>query len=68
MMCSNSDWAVIIPISPRIGKFQLREVDFEILGGVGDINNSTSMSNYRDGPYRDLGMCVNKILSAWTKV
>ena len=46
MVCSNSDWAVIIPISPRIGKFQLREVDFEILGEAGDIYNSTSMSNY----------------------
>ena len=46
MVRSNSDWAVIIPISPRIGKFQLREVDFEILGEAGDIYNSTSMSNY----------------------
>ena len=68
MVCSNSDWAVIIPISPRIGKFQLREVDFKILGGAGDINNSTSMPNYLDGPYGDLGRCVNKVLSAWTEV
>ena len=67
MMCSKSDWAVIIPIFPRFGKFQLREVDFEVQGGAGDIKNSTSMTNYCDEPYGDLGICVNKVLSAWTQ-
>ena len=36
---------------------------FEILGEAGDINNLTSMPNYGDKPYRDLGICVNKFLS-----
>jgi len=26
------------------------------------------MHNYRDEPYGDLGICVNKVLSAWTEV
>ena len=30
--------------------------------------NSTSTPNYRDEPYDDLGMYVNKVLSAWTEV
>ena len=68
MMCSKSDWAVIIPIFPHFGKFQLREVDFEVQGEAGDIKNSTSMPNYCDEPYGDLGICENKILSAWTEV
>ena len=67
-MCSKSDWAVIIPIFPRFGKFQLREVDFEVQGGAGDIKNSTSMTNYCDEPYGDLGIYVNKDPSAWTEV
>ena len=41
---------------------------FEILGGAGDINNSISMANYWDGPYRDLGICVSKVSRAWTEV
>ena len=41
---------------------------FEILGGAGDIHNSTSMHYYCDGPYGDLGIYVNKVLSAWTEV
>jgi len=41
---------------------------FHILGEVADINNSTSMPNYCDGPHLDLGVCVNKVLSAWTEV
>ena len=39
-----------------------------ILGGAGDIYNSTSMPNYCDGPYIHLGVYINKVLSAWTKV
>ena len=45
--------------------------DFEIFmidGGTGDIYNSTSTPNYRDEPYADLGMYVNKVLSTWTEV
>ena len=68
MMCSKSDWAVIIPVFPRFGKFQLRKGDFEIQGEAGDIKNSTSMPNYCDEPYDDLRISVNKIPSAWTKV
>ena len=41
---------------------------FEFLGEAGDVNNSTSMPNHQDEPYRDLGLCVNKVLSAWTEV
>ena len=40
---------------------------FEITGGAGDIDNSTSMPNYCDEPYGDLGMYVTKVVSAWTK-
>ena len=68
MMCSNSDWAVIIPIFPRIGKFQLREVGFEIVGGAGDINNSISAPNYCNGAYIRLLPCANKVFSVWTEV
>ena len=39
---------------------------FEILGGAGDIYNSSSTPKYCDEPYGDLGMYVNKVLSAWT--
>ena len=45
--------------------------DFEILrllGGAGDIYNSTSMPNYCDGPYIHLGVYVNEVPSAWTEV
>ena len=41
---------------------------FKILGGTGDMYNSTSTPNYCDEPYVDLGMYVNKVLSAWTEV
>jgi len=41
---------------------------FEILGETGDIINSLSMSNCCDGPYIHLGICVNKVLSAWAEV
>ena len=68
MVCSNSDWAATISIFPHIGKFERREVDFEILGGAGDIYNSTSMPNYCDGPYIHLGVYVNEVPSAWTEV
>ena len=40
----------------------------EILGGAGDINNSISMPNYCNGPHGDLGVYVDKVLSAWTEV
>ena len=39
-----------------------------ILVGAGDINSSTSKPKYCDEPYADLGMDVNKVLSAWTEV
>ena len=68
MVCSKSGWAVIIAIFPRTGKFQLREVDYEILSRAGDIYNSTSMPNYCDGPYIHLGVYVNEVPSAWTEV
>ena len=45
--------------------------DFKKIGQdfrAGDINNSTSIPNYRDGPYRDLGIYVNEVLSAWSEV
>ena len=41
---------------------------FEFLGEAGDINNTTSMHNYQNGPYGDLGTYVNKVLSTWTEV
>ena len=41
---------------------------FEILGGVGDINNSISMSNYCNGPYIRLLLYATKDPSAWTAV
>ena len=41
---------------------------FEFLGGAGDINNSTSMPNYCNGPYIRLLPCANKVLSAWAEV
>ena len=41
---------------------------FKILGGAGDIHNSTSTPNYCDEPYGDLGMYVNKLRSTWTEV
>ena len=43
---------------------------FEILGEgeAGDINNSTSMLNYCNGPYIRLLPCANKGFSAWTEV
>ena len=39
-----------------------------ILNEAGDICNSTSTSKYCDERYGDLGMYVNKVLSAWTEV
>ena len=47
-----------------LGRFR----DFEILGGAGDIYNSTSMPTYCDGPYIHLGVYVNEVPSAWTEV
>ena len=41
---------------------------FEILGGAGDIYNSTTIPNYCDGPYIHLGVYVNEVPSAWTEV
>ena len=38
------------------------------LGGSGDIYNSISMPNYCDVPYRDLGTCTKKGISASAKV
>ena len=38
------------------------------MGEAGDIDNSTRMPNNCDGPYHDLGVCVNKESSAWTEV
>ena len=43
-------------------------VIFEIMGGAGDIYNSTSIPNYFDGPYIHLGVYVNEVPSAWTEV
>ena len=34
----------------------------------GDINNSTSMPNYCNGPYHDLGVYVKPTSSVWVKV
>ena len=42
--------------------------DFVILGEAGDIHNSTSMSNYCDKQYGDLGRYVKMRFSAWTEV
>ena len=36
-------------------------VIFEILGGAGDINNSTSVANYCNGPYSPSPMCKQGI-------
>ena len=41
---------------------------FELLGGVGDIHTSISMTHYCDEPYIQLGLYANKVLSAWTEV
>ena len=41
---------------------------FELLGGAGDIDNSTSMPNYCDGPYVDLGIYTTEVPSVWTAV
>ena len=41
---------------------------FEILGGAGDIHNSTSVPNYRSEAYGGLGNYVKKDPSAWTEV
>ncbi len=41
---------------------------FEILGGAGDIHNSTSIPNYCNEPCNDLGIYVNKVHSAWAEV
>ena len=54
-------------LTPEGRSGQIFEI-FEILGGAGDINNSISMPNYCDGPFSDLGKCVNKVRSAWTEV
>ena len=53
--------------SRRSRSGQIFEI-FGILGGAGDINNSTRKHNYRDGPYSYLGMYIKKVLSAWTEV
>ena len=37
---------------------------FEFLGGAGDINNSTSMPNYCNGPYIRLLPRASKVFSA----
>ena len=37
-------------------------------GRSGDINNLTSIPNYFDEPYRDLGVRLAKAPSAWTEV
>ena len=50
------------------GRFEQIFEIFEILGGAGDIYNSTSTPKYCDEPFGDLGMYVNKVLSAWTEV
>ena len=68
MVCSNSDWAVIIPILHRIGKFQLREVDFEFLGGLViyssyQVKRTTYLKSFHF-------LCTHprKDSSAWTEV
>ena len=53
--------------SRRSRSGQIFEI-FEILGGAGDVNNSISIPNYRNGLFSDLGKCVNKVLSAWADV
>ena len=42
--------------------------DFGDFWRAGDIHSSTSTPKYCDEPYGDLGMSVNKVLSAWTEV
>ncbi len=54
-------------VAPEGRSGQIFEV-FEILGGASDTHNSTSMPNCQDGPYGDLGVYVNEIISAWTEV
>ena len=54
-------------MAPEGRSGQIFEI-FEILGGAGDINNSTSMPNYCDGPFSNLLPYVSKVLSAWTEV
>ena len=54
--------------SPGVAIWADFEIFDEVLGGAGDINSSTSKSDYCDEPYGDLGMDVNKVLSAWTEV
>ena len=51
-------------VAPEGRSEQIFEV-FEILGGASDIHNSTSMPNYCDEPYRDVGVYTNKLSSAW---
>ena len=53
--------------SRRSRSGQIFEI-FEILGGPGDINNSISMVNHRNGPYLHLLPCTNEVFSAWTEV
>ena len=71
-----------LALGPRFGQVLVAQVEgfasrrsfwadfevFEILGGAGGINNSTSMPNYCNGPYVRLLPCPNKVLSAWTEV
>ena len=54
-------------MGPKGRSGQIFEI-FQILGETGDINNSISMPNYCDGPYCDLGMYVDKVLSAWNEL
>ena len=74
--------SVLVALRPRFGLVLGPQVEgfasrrsfwadfaiFEILGGAGDINNSTSMANYCNGPYIRLLPCANKVFSAWTEV
>ena len=50
------------------GSFWADFAIFKILGEAGDINNSTSMTNYCNGPYIPLLLCANKVSSAWSQV
>ena len=54
-------------MAPEGRSGQIFEI-FEILGEAVDINNSTSLPNYRDGPYGDLNRYVNELRSAWAEV
>ena len=71
----NASVAGIWPILSLKGKVlvpggrsgQIFEI-FELLGGVGDIHTSISMTHYCDEPYIQLGLYANKVLSAWTEV